>query len=68
MYVVVRQVLVFASVLLNLPFVECPVAAQEAAGPGRVVATMSLESLRIPAVSVELVNVDTNVVVARSTT
>ncbi len=61
------QAVVLASLLLIGPFVERLVAGQEAAGPGRVVATMSLESLRIPAVVVELVNVDTNVVVARST-
>ena len=35
---------------------------------GRVVATVSLEGLRIPAVSVELRSVDGNVVVAKTTT
>ena len=59
--------MVLASVLVIGMFVERLVAGQQTSGPGRVVATMSLESLRIPAVVVELVNVDTNVVVARST-
>jgi carboxypeptidase family protein/TonB-dependent receptor-like protein len=35
-------------------------------GPGRVVVTISLESLRIPQVNVELRSVDTNVVIART--
>ena len=41
--------------------------AQEASGPGRVAVTISVEGLRIPAVQVELRDVERNVVVARTT-
>ena len=44
-----------------------PVSQSAPSGTGQVAVTLALDSLRIPAVNVELRNVDTNVVVARST-
>ncbi len=62
-----RQAVVLAALLVFSGFIARPGATPQAPGAGRVVATMSLESLRIPAVTVELLNMDTNVVVGRST-
>ena len=42
-------------------------AKSPTSGPGRVVVTIAVEGLRIPAVSVELRNVDGNVVIAQTT-
>jgi hypothetical protein len=44
-----------------------PVSQSAPSGTGRVAVTLTLDSLRVPAMNVELRNVDTNVVVARST-
>jgi outer membrane receptor protein involved in Fe transport len=58
------------ALLLSLCLTSSALAvAQEpaASGPGRVVVTISVEGLRIPGVAVELRSVDTNVVVARTT-
>jgi Carboxypeptidase regulatory-like domain/TonB dependent receptor-like, beta-barrel len=40
----------------------------DAAGPGRIVVTLSVEGLRVPAVNVSLRSVDGNVVMAQTTT
>ncbi len=42
-------------------------AKSPTSGPGRVVVTITVEGLRIPAVSVELRNVDGNIVIAKTT-
>jgi len=58
--------LLAASIFISLCSVP-GVFAQPVPGAGRVVVTISLESLRIPAVDVELRNIDDNVVIARTT-
>jgi hypothetical protein len=55
-----------ASLVIGLIF-SITALAQEATGPGRVAVTISVEGLRIPAVQVELRNVQGNVVLARTT-
>ena len=44
-----------------------PAQAPPAQGPGRVVVTITLEGVRIPAVSVELRNADANIMVGQTT-
>ncbi len=63
----VRVLCLPAALALCLHLNAPPAAAQTpAAGNGRVVVTLALESLRIPQVAVELRNVDGNVVIAKS--
>ncbi len=57
------------TVLFLLPI--CAVVgarAQTTAGSGRVIVTITLESLRVSAVNVEILNVDGNIVLGRTTT
>jgi hypothetical protein len=49
------------------PTPQAPAPQSATSGPGRVIVTIALEGLRIPAVMVELRSVDGNIVVARST-
>jgi hypothetical protein len=63
----VLVLLVFSRIDAQVLPPPAPVSQSAPSGAGRVSVTLALDSLRIPAVNVELRNVDTNVVVARST-
>ena len=60
------QTLVLVCSTAQAPTSAAPTQQPAGSGPGRVIVTISLESLRIPHVSVELRSVDSNVVIART--